>query len=94
MLCPGAVSVAQQRFRERVMNSVLEQVAISGMMNERGEDLQEDHSHLLLCCHKCIFNERAPLTPPQSTAIPYGCRDPNIFKRNGSVAQKPAHTEM
>lgn len=28
------------------------------------------HGHLLLCCHKCIFNESAPLTPLQSATAP------------------------
>lgn len=36
------------------------------------------HGHLLLCCHKCIFNESAPLAPLQSMTVPWGWHDPNF----------------
>lgn len=56
--------------RERIMNSGGSMSADDEWPRGGSTGPEQRHSHLLLCCHKCIFNESAPLTPLQSRTVP------------------------
>lgn len=60
------------------------------MMNDRRDGVAQV-GHLFPGCHRCIFNESAPLTPRRSRSAPGGRPDPN-FSRQASRLCKPTLT--